>query len=205
MTEPLVVGRFKNGPLRFTQSTTIEALTKELTDRLPVDTIYTLIPNADGTSYHLKELAKVTLDFLPVDPLPATPALQPPAETVPSVPSPLVAQVTKALTEKYPLPEGEAWAVHPPTQDWVMLGSDHPEPKPQAQLEAERLASPPSQATPTPKRHRSPKAKPAALEATDNDIDSLPVTRAGKGRRVVNSIRDATPEEAAAASKNCTI
>lgn len=197
MTNDLVAGRLKGGdPLNptFTKTVTLAELLLSITQRLPVDTIYYMVPHEDGRGYSMRECGTVVIDIIPSDEgttsreatkSPKRPIAELPDATVAN-PSPQAAD-TAPTGHFEPMNERDDLSIAPP--------------KSQAQLLAERGLEQPLP-SPKPKRKSKNKCKSAAksdssLEIKDEDLPN-PVSRSS---RKVSSIRQATPQEAAAASK----
>lgn len=194
------MARFKgDGPLRFTRSSTAEQLTAELVKAIPVDMVYCVVPNPDGSGYSLREVGPVTLDILPSSPnlvMPHTPPAftavegdredndpQRLASSPPSQPATFVSHIPPVVSHQV---------------DKDPFESDQPyrfPVKSQAELLAERgiVETPPARSVATPAKKRSRKAKPAPLDAAPRKVIS-------NSTRQVTGFTTATPAEAAAAS-----
>lgn len=101
----LVIARIKrqDATLDFTRPRSVPDLMAELSKAVPVDKIYTFVPDPDGNGYSLREVGQVVLDIRlstpPAvedrNPLPTSPApLSPPPQAV----EPLASSPSEAIT-----------------------------------------------------------------------------------------------------------
>jgi hypothetical protein len=182
--EPIVVARIintKDGNPRFTRATTINELMQELVKLLPVDTIYTLFPDRDGRGYSLREVGTITLKLIPYDQPEQSLVEAPKLQVAPKIEKPL---------EKTPVIKNN----QPQTFEPGEFVFDTP--KSQAELLRERgLEQAPLTAL------AGVKKVPKKVKKSKGDDDLLkPSAFDRRGKVQVTGIREATPEEAAAAS-----
>lgn len=113
MTDHLLVARFKKGG--FSRTGTIQEVLQSLTDLLPVDNLYFLVPHPDGQGYSLREAGVAVIDIQPA------PALE-------SKPEP---EAVEALSQP-PLPSSRP--LQSSTMEYQFMNDIAPDPKSQAEL-----------------------------------------------------------------------
>lgn len=214
MTNPVqVVARFKGGdPLnpRFTKTSTVEELFKAVKEALPVDKVFYILPHADGLGYHLREVGEMTVDILQldmsakeVDSSPASPlAPSPQVESEPdteTLPENVINDLQSIISAQPMVPPS------PPSEDGSFTGFAPIKPPPSQ----DSLAGLPAPAPMKPARKTSGRKKkmtPAEMAMQDDGpIDSdvgLPsAPNHTPVSRKVTHISEATPEQAAKASR----